>query len=424
MTTLAKSLPESESDRGNEARSKTPVEARSPVLRPIGGLARALGKTTLTIALLLLLAFLAIWYITPVYLRNYLNAKGDTLPDYHLHIEQVQINPWNCSLDLNYLVLVKKSNKIPVPFFTCPRVHIAMQWSEIFHWTLRSRITLMKPVVNFVNGPTEETSQTALEPEWVTVVKQLVPLKINRFTVVDGDIHYYDFHADPEINMEMTDVEVSLDNLTNSTHSKALMPQTAEMTGRPFKRGRLNVHLALNVDMKQPTFAEKIGLENIPAPALNSFLAKYGSVYAKSGNLAFYSEMVSAKGGYNGYAKPFFQDLVFEPMPKDRGGLAEIWSALVNGVKDIFENDDKAVATTIPISGRYTDPDIDFFSAAFGVLSNAYFQALSHGFKTPEIAPDPEKLDISKDAINKAVEKSATPDAPPVPPPGKTPAKK
>jgi len=419
MATLTKNA----DDRAVDSRPPA-AQSKSFIIRHVSGLARALGKTTLTIALILLVAFLAVWYLTPIYLLKFLNAKGDSLPDYHLHIEQVQINPWNCSLDLNDLVLKKKSNKIPVPFFTCPRVHIATQWEEILHWSLRSRITITKPVVNFVNGPTEDTSQTALEPEWVTAVKQLVPLRINRFTVVDGDIHYYDFHADPEINMEMTDVELSLDNLTNSKHLSTLMPTTAEMTGRPFKRGRLNVHLACNTDLKQPTFAEKIALENIPAPALNSFLAKYGSVYAKTGNLAFYSEMVSAKGGYNGYAKPFFQDLVFEPMPKDRGGLAEIWSALVNGVKDIFENDQDAVATTIPISGRYTDPDVDFWSAAFGVIENAWFQALSHGFKTPEIAPDPEKLNISPDAVNKAAEKSATPDAPPVPPPADTPPRK
>jgi hypothetical protein len=400
------------------------IPAKSPLLRPIGSVAKAVGQTPLIIALVVLVLFLAAWYLTPIYVRDYINGKGDSLPDYHMHVDQVQINPWNCSVDVNRVVLVKKSNMIPVPFFTSPRVHVALQWSEILHGSFRSRITLVYPVVNFVNGPTAETTQTALEPEWVTAIRQLVPLKINRVTVVDGDIHYYDFHANPEIKMEMTDVEVSLDNLTNSTHSTALMPSTAEMTGRPFKRGKLNVHLALNTEMKQPTFAEKISLENIPAPGLNAFLAKYGSVYAKTGNLAFYSEMVSAKGGFNGYAKPFFQDLVFEPMPKDRGGLAEIWSALVNGVKDVFENDNNAVATTIPIAGKYSDPNIGIFSAAFGIIENAWFQALSHGFKTPEIAPDPEKLDINPEAIKKAVKESPNPNAPPVPPSPDTPTRK
>jgi hypothetical protein len=184
------------------------------------------------------------------------------------------------------------------------------------------------------------------------------------------------------------------------------MPSTAVLTGRPFKVGKLDAHLAVNVDLKQPTFAEKVRLEDIPAPALNAFLAKYGSVYAKSGELAFYTEMVSAKGDFNGYVKPFFQNLQFEPMPKDRDGLAAIWASLVNGVKDLLENKDDAVATKIPVSGHYSDPDVDFWSAAFGLIRNAYLQALAQGFDHPEIAPAPEKQQISATAVEQAADKA------------------
>jgi hypothetical protein len=368
----------------------------------LGKLAHRLGKITLTVALIVLIAFLAVWYVVPVVLVDKLNQKGESLPDYKLHIQRVEINPWNCSIDLYGLRLAKRSDLVPVPFFTCPSMRVAMQWSEVWHMTLRSRISLEHPIVNFVQGPTKETTQTILEPEWVTAVKQLVPLRINRFTIANGDIHFYDFHANPEINMEMDQLEVSLDNLTNSNGSKELMPSTAVMTGRPFKVGTLDARLALNVDIKQATFAEKVRLENIPAPALNAFLAKYASVYAKSGNLAFYTELVSAKGNFNGYAKPFFQNLQFEPVPKDRDGLAALWASLVNGVKDLLQNDEKNVATTIPISGHYTDPNIDFWSAAFGLFKNAYLQALAQDFKHPEISPAPEKQDISPTALKKA----------------------
>lgn len=368
----------------------------------LASVARSIGRTTLIIALLFLVAFLAVWYATPYYLRGYLNRKGASFPDYHLHIDWVQINPWNCSLDIENLHLQKRSDEVPVPFFTCPWMRVSMQWSEIFHMTLRSRISLMQPVVNFVQGPTEATSQIVLEPAWVTTVKKMVPLRINRFTITQGDINFYDFHADPKIHMEMDRVELSLDNLTNSNGTKSLMPSTAVMTGRPFKTGKLNVHLAVNVDLKQPTFAEKVELEDIPAPALNAFLAKYGSVYAKSGELAFYTEMVSANGDFKGYLKPFFQHLEFEPMPKDRDSVAAIWASLVNGVKDLLENQENNVATTIPISGHYKDPNVDFWAAAFGLIKNAYLQALAQGFEHPEIAPAPEKQEISTDALKKA----------------------
>jgi hypothetical protein len=364
--------------------------------------AHSVGKAGLIGALVLLALFLAVWYITPYGLRDFLNRKGEGLPDYHLHIGWVQINPWNCSVDVEDVRLAKRSDEIPVPFFTCPRVHVATQWKEIIHFTLRSRIDLTRPVVNFVQGPTPETTQTVLEPAWVTQVKQLVPLRINRFTITDGDIHFYDFLADPKIDMEMDRIHLSLDNLTNSSGSKALMPSTAVLTGRPFKVGKFDARLALNVDLKQPTFAEKVRLEDIPAPALNTFLAKYGSVYAKSGELALYTEMVSAKGDFKGYVKPFFKNLQFEPVPKDRNGLAAIWASLVNGMKDLLENQEDAVATTIPISGHYKNPNIDFWSAAFGLIQNAYLQALAQGFKTPEIAPAPEKEEISNAAVKQA----------------------
>src|ERR1700677_1001887 len=189
--------------------------------------ARSLGKPTLITTLVLLILFLAGWFLTPIYLVKYFNQRGSEFPDYKLHINSVEINPLTCSIDLYGLHLAKPSNEIPVPFLTAPRLNVAMQYSEILHWSLRSNIVLYQPVINFVQGPTEATTQTVLEPAWVTAVKQMVPLQINRFAVRDGDVHFYDFHADPEIDMELDQLELSLDNLTNSNHTNALMPSTA-----------------------------------------------------------------------------------------------------------------------------------------------------------------------------------------------------
>jgi len=388
--------PASDTAPENAASKKINLHAQPRVLRPVARLARALGVGILAIAFVLLILFLAVWYATPYYLRDYLEKRADALPDYKLSIHWLQINPIACSIDLENIVLQKKSNLVPVPFFVARDVHIAMQWTQIVHGDFRSNVTLLSPVVNFVQGPTPETTQTVLEPAWVIEVKQLVPLRINQFKIHDGDIHFYDFHADPEINLQLNDLELTADNLTNTTASKDLMPTTVTITGHPLKTGDLEAHLSVNVDLKQPTFAEKVRLEKVPAPALNSFIAKYGSVYAKSGTLDFYSEMVSKEGGYKGYMKPFFRDLVFEPMPKDRSGIATLWAGLVNGVKSLVENDRDVIATQIPVSGRYDDPNINFWAAAFGILKNAYLQALAQRFNRPELAPGGKPSDQPK----------------------------
>ncbi len=365
------------------------IQKQPKALRPFARLARALGIEVLAIAFALLVLFMVVWYTTPYLLRDYLNKRGSELPDYKLNIHWIEINPIACNVQLEDLVLQKKSNAIPVPFFTARKVLVAMQWTQLIHLDLRSNITLLQPVVNFVNGPTPETSQIVLEPEWVTTVKKLVPMKINQFKIHGGIIHYYDFHADPQIDIPITHLELVADNLTNTTKSKDLMPQTVTITCHPVnEHGSLEAHLSVNVDLKQPTFAEKVELKNIQLPPLNSFIAKYLSVYAKSGSFSFLSEMVSKEGSYDGYMKPFFTDLKFEPMPKDRGGIAAIWASIVNGLKGIVENDEtKTVATQVPVHGKYTDPHVEFWTAAFGILKNAWFQALAEKFNSPAIAP-------------------------------------
>jgi len=371
------------------SRQEIPLEKQPKSLRPVGRVAKALGQEVLILLLVLLVLFLAVWYATPYFLRDYLNKRGSELPDYHLNINWIEIHPWNCSLDVIDLTLTKQNGRIPVPFYKGESVHVSLQWNRVLHGDLLSSITLIKPVVNFVNGPTPAESQTILEPEWVITVKKLVPLRINRFQIIHGELHYYDFHAQPVINLIMNHLEVVADNLTNATQSKALMPTTVVIGGDPFIEGRLKAELAANVDLKQPTFSEKVRLTQIPAVGLNSFLAKYGSVYAKSGTLDFYTELVSKEGSFKGYVKPYFQGLSFEPVPKDRGTLAAIWATLANGVKSLVTNNKGVIATNVVIKGRYKDPKVDTLSAIFGILKNAYFQALMEGFNTPEIAPSP-----------------------------------
>jgi hypothetical protein len=153
----------------------------------------------------------------------------------------------------------------------------------------------------------------------------------------------------------------------------------------------MKAELAANVDLKQPTFSEKLQLTEIPAIDLNSFLAKYASVYAKSGSLDFYTEMVSKEGHFDGYVKPFFRNLSFEPLPKDRGTLAAIWASLVNAAKSVVTSDKGVIATNVPIRGSYNNPNVSAFDAIMSALGNAYFQAIGQGFNKPELAPSPVK---------------------------------
>jgi hypothetical protein len=53
-----------------------------------------------------------------------------------------------------------------------------------------------------VNGPTEEArTHTDVDKPWAQKIKQLFPLKINRFAVHNGEIHYRDFSGNPKVDV-------------------------------------------------------------------------------------------------------------------------------------------------------------------------------------------------------------------------------
>ena|ERR1700761_2240646 len=70
----------------NRKRRTAPRSLAGKAQHNIKHWARRLGRTALTVALVFLVLFLAIWYTTPYFLRDFLNKKGEGLPDYHLHI--------------------------------------------------------------------------------------------------------------------------------------------------------------------------------------------------------------------------------------------------------------------------------------------------------------------------------------------------
>ena len=72
-----------------------------------------------------------------------------------------------------------------------------------------------QPVLNFVKGPTEETSQTKIDSSWTDVAKSFHAFKVN-VEIVEGQIHYRDFHSKPTFDIYTNEVlHILAENLNN-----------------------------------------------------------------------------------------------------------------------------------------------------------------------------------------------------------------
>ena len=339
------------------------------------------------VLLVLLLLGTFVWFYAPYYARDYINRAFKGLPGYTGRVEWVKFHPITASLDVYNFHIDK--NGVPVHYFESPRWHVSLQWSEIFHGVFRSSVTIFDPQVNLVAAPEKSDSQIGISGIWIDVIKQLIPFRVNEIHIHHGDIHFLDFHADPTVNLEIQDLELAAENMSNSKKEKVPLPAKVRITARPLKTGTFQMDMAINFDEKYATFTQTFKMEHVPAVGANSALQKFAKVQVTRGEIGLYSELTGDKGVYHGYVKPFFYDLEFAPNPKDKGNIGAIWSGVVNTVKGVFENDQKTIATEANISGRVDQPHVDTLSVIGGVLWNAWIKSLASGFDPTHAPPKP-----------------------------------
>jgi len=350
------------------------------------------------------------WFSAPSFARDYINRDLSGLPDYTGRVESVRIHPWSASLDVYGVRLDKKTAEIPVHSFYSPRWNISLQWSEIFHGVNRASVTIFDPQINLIAGPDSVQSQIFIGKVWLEAIKELIPWRVNQVAIHQGDIHYLDFRSSPKVDLELSQVEVAAENMSNSKGLKIPLPATVTISARPLLTGTFQMNLAVNFDEEFATFTQSFRMEHVPAVGVNSVLQKYLKVRAKSGEIGIYSELTSDKGIYHGYVKPFFYRIEFEPKPADEGTPGAIWSGVLNTVKGLFENDKQVIATQSEISGRVDQLQVDSVSVIMGILSNAYIEALRTGFDPTHSPPKP--IDTVTTPLSTSTQKEAAQPSP------------
>ena len=341
------------------------------------------------ILLALAIIFAVVWFATPYYVRDYINRGLSGLPDYTGRVERVRLHPWTASIDVYDFHIDKKTQEVPVPFFYSPRWNVSLQWREIFHGVERASVLIYNPRINIVNGPDSGQSQMGISGVWIDAIKAIIPWRVNQLKVIEGDVHFLDFHADPKVDLELSHLNLDAENMSNAEKLKVPLPATVKVTGNPLLTGFFQMDLSVNLDERYATFSQKFRMEHVPAIGANAALQKYLKVRVKSGQIGLYSELIGDKGVYHGYAKPFFYQLEFEPKPSDSGTLGAIWAGMLNAVKGIFEDDKQTIATQVPITGRVDQPHADVWTAIGGALWNAYIEALRPGFDSKHTPPPP-----------------------------------
>jgi len=299
--------------------------------------------------------------------------------DYSGKIGDVTVHLWRGAYQIHDIHIFKRTGKIPVPFFSTHILDLSLQWSELFHGALVSKIAMQEPSLNFVSGPTKEQTQNGSENNWNQTLESLVPFKINSLEITNGQVHFQNLYSKPPVDIYVNEVSALATNFTNSRGVTNELPAGVTAQGKTLGGGGLYFQVHVNPLATTPTFELTGQLTNVDLVALNSFLRAYGKFDVARGNFALFTSFAAKDENYDGYCKVFFQDLkVFQwEKEKKKDSLEIFWQAVVGTLTTAFKNQPHdQLATKIPITGSFGKTDVHIWPTVATLLQNAFMKAL------------------------------------------------
>jgi hypothetical protein len=204
-----------------------------------------------------------------------------------------------------------------------------------------------------------------------------MPLKVNRFEVINGDLHYTDNTSKPKVDVALKQTHILALNLSNVTDDQIELPSTVTASASVYE-GTLSFNMKLNALNKNPTFDLNAELKNTNLVLLNDFLKAYGNFDVNKGTFGLYTEMAAKDGKFKGYVKPIIKNLdVVGPQDKRDNFFNKVYEQIVGAAGVILRNQKKdQVATKVSLEGDFKNPKANIIDAIWEVLRNAFIQAL------------------------------------------------
>lgn len=349
-----------------------------------------LGVLLVLVATRLAMPYAAAWYI-----NNTLSKPGQ----YNGQVGDVDLMLWRGAYSLENVLLYKANGEVDRPLFKTDYVEFTLSWSQLLEGAAVGRIVVNSPEINFVDGSTDEKSQSGKNENWLSIADQLFPLRIDKLNINDGKIAFYNPDTSPVIDISLNDIQLEIKNLVNSAARSDTRVATANATGQTAEQGTITLDAKLNPATTSPTFDIDVRADNVALVNFKNTLDTYAPFDLEAGTLTLAAEIASNEGEINGYIKPILHNVeVFSwkgDIERDGDGFIEgSVEALSAIVAELFENQSEdQIATRIPIEGRISRLNTEAWEAFTAILENAFVKAFEGDV---EESIELERLNVDK----------------------------
>lgn len=372
-------------------------------------------RVIITVACLIVLLLVA-RIALPHVVKHLVNERLGRIPNYTGHVDDVDIHLWRGAYGFRGFFINRQDGQIQEPFFRAKGIDISLAWRELWHRKFVSNIVIDEGQLTFVQGTDPEATQTDLDRRWQDVIQDIFPIDITHLEITDGLLRYINNAKEPRADLFVTHMRltaVGLRNRQDETPAGEELPAKITVEGESLGGGKLTMVLDAEPLAAQPHFHLSLKLDGVDLPALNESLMAYANVDVGGGTFQLVAEMAGKDGGFQGYVKPFFENLDFKNLKdEDKGIAAQLWEKVVAGLAHLIKNKPRdQLATRIPFEGRFGDTEIGMFTTIMNLFRHGFIKAFNPmvegSVKTENVLPD------GKSADGKDVTKNAPDDIPP-----------
>jgi hypothetical protein len=311
----------------------------------------------------------------PYFLKDKLVAAVNEVEGYECTLGDLDLSIFRGAMVLQEFEIKITENAVTKPFVYCKNADISVEWRAIFHGSIVSEVILDQLELYFADGNSEEEEQSG-DASWVEPIIDFIPLKINRFVINNGQIEFENMVSAPPVNLKLTDLQLKVENLTNSTDEGKALPSHLKLTSKVLNKGNLHIEGDLNILKDLPDMDLDIDIKEVDLMELNAFTMAYANFDFEKGQFALASEFAMLNGEAKGYVKPILTDVKVLSFKEDKPVLNGFWQAFVGLAFNITKNFKKdRTGTKIPISGNITDPNIEIGATIVNIFRNAFIKA-------------------------------------------------
>jgi hypothetical protein len=341
-----------------------------------GGISRRTQRV-----LLIVVAILVIFrIILPYVVLKYANKTLSEMDGYFGHVQDIDIALLRGAYKIKniYLNKIDSASGSQSPFFQSRMIDLSVQWNALFHGRLVGELEFDHAILDFKKEKVEPDELQKDTTEFHELLKDFMPLKVNRFEVYHGEIHYIDSTTQPVVDIKMDETHILANNLSNvQDTSTSGLPATIIADSHIYG-GTLHFSMKMNPLAEQIEFDMNAEVKDTQLPRLNNFFKAYAKVDVNKGTFGMYTELAAKDGKFIGYVKPIIKDLdVLGPEDRHNSFFAQVWEGTVGTVAKLFSNWPKdQLATKIPLKGTTGDTDANIWVTIFEMLRNAFINAL------------------------------------------------